>query len=361
MNDHQYSVHKSMILSNRKALALYLFNINRAHDIPKIMSLSVDLDSFQGDRVPLEVVTNEIDLAVQILQEDYIGLKIMELTDVKFLPLYKGIKLCIDPLIEADIQIPLIVLCRLLARYFKVITESIQVSLTEEKRLLRLDFKPSMPELANNHQIDGVIFAVYKILSEFSALKPVKLTIAHRHSLHGAELYKQLLGIPAELSSTRNSLYYPLIKDYDHQPSSDSVTSIKTSTDSSFFIGPLQYMFDKEFPDLSYAERCQHILVTMMGISETTRETVASILNMSVSSLQRRLREEKTSFQKTLLMTKKTMAHKYLVNQNLSATDVAFLLGYQSHSQFFQAFKRWYSMTPMAYQKLYRGHHEPGN
>lgn len=356
MSDHKYSVHKSMILSNRKALALYLFKINRAHDISKIMSLSVDLDTFKSDRVPLEVVTNEIDLAVQILQEDYIGLKIMELTDVKFLPLYKGIKLCIDSLIKADIQIPLIVLCRLVARYFKVITESIQVTLTEEKRLLRLDFNPSMPELVNNHQIDGVILAVYKILSEFSALQPVRLTIAHRHSSHGAELYKQLLGVPAELSNTRNSLYYPLLKGYDYPPSSDSTTPIETLTESSFFIGPLQYMYDKEFPDLSYAERCQHILVTIMGISETTRETVASVLNISVSSLQRRLREEKTSFQKTLLLTKKAMAHKYLIEQNLSATDVAFLLGYQSHSQFFQAFKRWYAMTPMDYQKLHRGH-----
>ena len=91
MSDHKYSVHKSMILSNRKALALYLFKINRAHDIPKIMSLSVDLDTFKSDRVPLEVVTNEIDLAVQILQEDYIGLKIMELTDVKLLHRHQAV------------------------------------------------------------------------------------------------------------------------------------------------------------------------------------------------------------------------------------------------------------------------------
>lgn len=37
MKDNQFSVHKSMVLSNRKALALYLFKINRSHDIPEIM------------------------------------------------------------------------------------------------------------------------------------------------------------------------------------------------------------------------------------------------------------------------------------------------------------------------------------
>jgi len=39
MEDKKFSVHKSMVLSNRKALALYLFKINRADDIPKIMAL----------------------------------------------------------------------------------------------------------------------------------------------------------------------------------------------------------------------------------------------------------------------------------------------------------------------------------
>ena len=358
MEDKKFTVHKSMVLSNRKALALYLFKINRADDIPKIMALSVDLDTFIGDRVPLEIVTREIDLAVQLLQEEYIGLKIMELTDVKALPLYKGIKLCINPLLKAEIEIPFIVLCRLVSRYFKVITESIQVTLVIEKSLLRLDFNPSMPELANNQQIDGVILAVHKILAEFSTLQPIKLTIAHRSSTHGSELYKQLLGIPAELASKKNSLYYPLMKNYSSQSNADLSTGADVSIESSFFIGPLQYMFDKEFPDLSYAERCQHILMTIMGLSEATRETVAQVLNMSISSLQRRLRAEGTSFQKVLLTTKKVMADKFLVEQNLSATDVAFLLGYQSHSQFFQAFKRWYSMTPIAYQKLHQGHNK---
>ncbi|MGP5339010.1 helix-turn-helix transcriptional regulator [Psychrobacter maritimus] len=356
MEDKKFTVHKSMVLSNRKALALYLFKINRADDIPKIMALSVDLNTFIGDRVPLEIVTREIDLAVQLLQEEYIGLKIMELTDVKALPLYKGIKLCINPLLKAEIEIPFIVLCRLVSRYFKVITESIQVTLVIEKSLLRLDFNPSMPKLANNHQIDGVILAVHKILAEFSALQPVRLTIAHRNSTHGSELYKKLLGIPAELASKKNSLYYPLMKNYSSQSNLNLSAGADISIESSFFIGPLHYMLDKEFPDLSYAERCQHILMTIIGLSEATRETVAQVLNMSVSSLQRRLREEETSFQKVLLHTKKVMADKFLVEQNLSATDVSFLLGYQSHSQFFQAFKRWYSMTPMAYQKLHRSH-----
>ena len=351
MSNTMFSVHKSMVLSNRKALALYLFKMNRSHDIPEIMMQAVDLDQFDGDRVPLEIVTNEIQLAVHILQDDYLGLRVMDLVDIKSLPLFKGLQLCINPLLKANIEIPFIVLCRLTARYFKVITESIQVHLIEEKNALRLDFLPSLPQLANYHQTDGVVLMVHKILSTFSSVQPSRVTISYRNSSHGIALYQQLFGVSAEISATTNSLYYDSKNNYQLQMSSLEADKLERT----FFIGPLQYMLDKSFPESSYTERCQHILMTLIGISAATRESVAQVLNMSVSSLQRRLREEQVSFQELLLTTRKIMAHQYLIEQELSATDVAFLLGYQSSSQFFKAFRRWYAMTPMAYQKYHRG------
>lgn len=46
-----------MILSNRKTLALYLFKIDRSHNIPEVMMQAIDLYQFDGDRMPLEMVT----------------------------------------------------------------------------------------------------------------------------------------------------------------------------------------------------------------------------------------------------------------------------------------------------------------
>lgn len=269
MGNSKFSVHKSMVLSNRKALALYLFKMNRSHDIPEIMIQAVDLDKFDGDRVPLEIVTKEIHLAAYTLQDEYLGLKVMDLVDIKSLPLFNGLQLCINPLLKADIEIPFIVLCRLVARYFKVMTESIQVHLVEEKNALRLDFLPSLPELVNYHQTDGVILMVHKILSTFSLVRPTKLAISHRHSSHGLELYRNLLGVCADISKTADSLYYHSDYNLPINPALDA--ELTPSIAETFFIGPLQYMLDKEFPDSTYTERCQHILMTIIGISEATR------------------------------------------------------------------------------------------
>ena len=346
MSEKKFSVHKSVVLSNRKALALYLFNQNRAHDVPNIMSQLVDIEGFDGDRIPLEVVTDDINLAATILQEEFLGLKIINLIDVELLPLYKGMKQCIETFVNSNSKIPSIVLFRLIARYFKVITESVQVRFIEENDSVRLEFSPSISGEGSIHQLDGAILGVHKILQVFGAIKPSALMISYRQSERDAEIYKQLFGIPAQLTDLSNSLCYELPTDQRIALEYEGDTSSKQS----FIIAPLQGMLDREFPESRYAERCHHILMTIIGFVEPTREQVAQVLNMSVSSLQRRLREEGESFQRILLDTRKELAREYLIEKKMSASNVAFLLGYQSTSQFFKTFKTWFGKTPMEYQ-----------
>ena len=346
MSEKRFSVHKSVVLSNRKALALYLFNQNRAHDVSNIMSQLVDLEGFDGDRIPLEIVTDDINLAATILQEEFLGLKIINLIDVEILPLYKGMKQCIEVFVNSGSKIPSVVLFRLIARYFKVITESVQVRFIEENDSVRLEFSPSISGKGSIHQLDGAILGVHKILQVFGAIKPNALMISYRQSERGTEIYKQLFGIPAQLTGFSNSLSYKLPKDQSTALEFEG----DTSSNQSFIIAPLQRMLDREFPESRYTERCHHILMTIIGFVEPTREQVAQVLNMSVSSLQRRLREEGESFQRILLDTRKELAREYLIEKKMSASNIAFLLGYQSTSQFFKAFKIWFGMTPMEYQ-----------
>jgi AraC-like DNA-binding protein len=344
----QFSVHKSTIISNRKALALYLIKQNRAGEVPVIMSRLIDLDAASleggwGDRVPLDVVTKDINLAAEILQDDFLGLKIIDLVDLPYLPLYRGIKQCLTPFIGENSQIPIDVLLRLVVRYFKVITEAVQVRLEQSKERVRIIFEPSMPDSISIHQMDGAMLGVYRILQAYNPLLPSGLGLSLRTSFSLAEsgkvteTYKQFFTISSE-EEEQNYLEYT--------SSQESLLE-----QSQFCISPIQNILDKEFPDSNYSERCSHILTTTMSILEPTREQVSMVLNMSVSTLQRRLRQEGNSFHSILLSTRKVLAEEYLIQQKLQARDVAFLLGYQSESQFFKAFKTWFGMPPIAYQK----------
>jgi AraC-like DNA-binding protein len=73
---------------------------------------------------------------------------------------------------------------------------------------------------------------------------------------------------------------------------------------------------------------------------------IAEALQVSLRSLQRRLKEEKTSFKDLLEDTRKALAEKYLRESHRSIGEIAYLLGFSESGNFNRAFKRWAGKTP---------------
>ena len=67
---------------------------------------------------------------------------------------------------------------------------------------------------------------------------------------------------------------------------------------------------------------------------------------MTPRSLQRRLKEENTSFNAVREQVRRELTQRYLAD-NLSISEISFLLGFSEPSAFFRAFKRWTGMTPI--------------
>ncbi|SBS33836.1 HTH-type transcriptional regulator VirS [Marinomonas spartinae] len=80
-------------------------------------------------------------------------------------------------------------------------------------------------------------------------------------------------------------------------------------------------------------------------------EEVARGLNMSVSTLRRRLNEEHTSYQSIKDECRKEAAITYMNAPQLSINDIAALMGFDEPSAFFRSFKKWTGMTPGEYRK----------
>lgn len=69
--------------------------------------------------------------------------------------------------------------------------------------------------------------------------------------------------------------------------------------------------------------------------------SVATQLQMSERSLQRRLDEANSSFQNLLDDTRYRLAKDYLQDQRLTLAEIALLLGYSEQSAFNRSYKRW--------------------
>ena len=70
----------------------------------------------------------------------------------------------------------------------------------------------------------------------------------------------------------------------------------------------------------------------------------------SSRTLQRRLAEEATSYNAVLAEVRIDFAKRYLSRGTLSASEVAYLVGFTEPPAFFKAFKRWTGMTPKEFQ-----------
>ncbi|MCP4875010.1 MAG: AraC family transcriptional regulator [Gammaproteobacteria bacterium] len=77
---------------------------------------------------------------------------------------------------------------------------------------------------------------------------------------------------------------------------------------------------------------------------------IASAINLSQRSLQRRLGEQDLSFVRLLENTRRDLSREYVRDPQRSINEVAYLLGFTEPGNFSRAFKRWYGKTPSEYR-----------
>ena len=80
------------------------------------------------------------------------------------------------------------------------------------------------------------------------------------------------------------------------------------------------------------------------------QETIADTLHVSLRSLQRKLKEEDTSFKNLLEETRRQLALQYLRDSRRSIGEITYLLGFTEPSNFTRAFKRWTGKSPVQYR-----------
>jgi len=82
-----------------------------------------------------------------------------------------------------------------------------------------------------------------------------------------------------------------------------------------------------------------------------TASDAASYFAMSMSTFQRRLKEESSTFKGLVEQVRMDKAEVHLADLRLNLADVAARLGFSDAPAFFKAFKRWTGETPADYRK----------
>jgi len=83
-------------------------------------------------------------------------------------------------------------------------------------------------------------------------------------------------------------------------------------------------------------------------------EDIADSLHISSRTLQRRLQDEGSSFQRALEDARHQLARHYLNNSVLELNEAAYLLGYEDSNSFVRAFRTWEGVPPARWREKQR-------
>ena len=110
----------------------------------------------------------------------------------------------------------------------------------------------------------------------------------------------------------------------------------------------------QENGDENFAERVRVAIQQKLTGRRPTIEDIADALHISSRTLQRRLQDEGSSFQRVLEEARHQLARHYLNNSVLELNEAAYLLGYEDANSFVRAFRTWEGVPPARWREQQR-------
>jgi AraC-like DNA-binding protein len=176
-------------------------------------------------------------------------------------------------------------------------------------------------------------------------LSPLRLELVQPRA-HGKTLERHF-GCPVDYGTSRNAIIFR---------ASDAERPFVTR--NAELLGMLAPQFEEELKerdgDENFVERvCVAIQQKLTG-RRPTIEDIADALHVSSRTLQRRLQDEGSSFQRVLEDARHQLARHYLNNSVLELNEAAYLLGYEDSNSFVRAFRTWEGVPPARWRESQR-------
>ena len=229
-------------------------------------------------------------------------------------------------------------------RYLRIVSEKIFLKLEEGPDGLTLVLSYELLGMRVPAQIDmGMAMSIHICRLNFGEdLKPVAVNFMHAEP-PCAEKYFELFKTSVRFSADRDSMTYSFA-DVDRYLMGANPQLARLNDQVM-----IEYLGKLNKDDI--IDRVTAAIIDMLPSGGIADEKVAETLNMSVRSLQRRLKEVGSTFRTLLEAVRKDLASTYVRDPDIELVEVAFLLGFSDQSAFSRAFKRWTGNSPSEARK----------
>lgn len=292
--------------------------------------LSVQSLAHQHTRYPQDGVTRLWDAAQSLSGNDVIGLAVGRQVSVTGFPVLGYSLITAKGLVDGFQRF---------LRYQRMIGESanIQLSVAESGPRLEFDFSgDALP--VSPHTIDAAMAALVNMarLLEGEHWHPAQVLLS-REPPQNPEAFTAFFKCPVTFRQSQNALVL------DPDLSSQAAVLLRNNTD------PLWQATVSESGKPT-AELVAMLIAAQLQDGVMSKAAVATQLNITPRTLQRRLYNEGETYQRVVDRVRHDKAKEGLANPLLLPIEVAFLCGFSDLTAFHHAFKRWQGQTPGAYR-----------
>jgi AraC-like DNA-binding protein len=162
-----------------------------------------------------------------------------------------------------------------------------------------------------------------------------------------AKTVERHFGCPVDCGASRNAIVFR---------ASDAQRPFVTR--NAELLAMLAPQFEEELKqengDENFVERVRIAVQQKLTGRRPTIEDIADVLHISSRTIQRRLQDEGSSFQRVLEEARRQLARHYLNNSVLELNEAAYLLGYEDGNSFVRAFRTWEGIPPARWREQQR-------
>ncbi len=177
-------------------------------------------------------------------------------------------------------------------------------------------------------------------------LNPTLIEVRRPKPTVGLKQFEDLFKAPIHFSCPKNTIYFAKQDVTKYLPTSNAEMA---RTNEKIIVDYLARL-DKN----NITTQVKAKLLDMLPSGQFTEEDVIQSLHLSQRTLQRKLKEEGTTYKALLEETRKELAKEYVNDTSLSFSEITYLLGFSEQSNFTRAFKRWQGQSPSAYREQIR-------
>jgi AraC-like DNA-binding protein len=200
----------------------------------------------------------------------------------------------------------------------------------------------------HNDPADAAVDAVMAMLMIMcraaygKSFKVIRVSFRHREPSN-RERFDELFKAPIRFAEEEDALYIdPEIVRKPLATSNPELVRINNRIVT-------DYLAQLDRSDLGMRVRSK--LIERLPAGHFSEAEIASAINFSQRSLQRKLREQGMTFTQLVENTRRELSLQYVRDPNYSFNEVAFLLGFTEPANFSRAFKRWYGRSPSQFRQ----------